>query len=173
MRFRNTACLATLLLSIPLVSSDAYGDEHIKPATDAGKKYEFTAGNYSKVVMGEAINKTDASLTELKANNNTATFGNGVTLGFEIRGGQAQYEITSTAQQVTVQANNNTLAFKSGSILKREDQSYIYAGHAGINPDKTVTVNGTFEAIGNTITIEKGAVFDGSAGSDTGTIEIA
>ena len=173
MRFRNTACLATLLLSFPLVASDAYcAQEDVIYNPTSGNAKEYSSGEYSKIVMGYAINSADATLTELKANNNTATLNSGVQMTFEVRGGQAQYEITSTASAVTVQANNNTLTFKSGSTFKRSDQAYIYAGHAGIDPQKNAVVNGTFEAKGNTITIESGAVFDGSAGTDKGTIEI-
>ncbi len=159
MLFKNTACLATLLLSFPLVAPYV-----CRADSSSGNDKVFDAGTYNSVVIGQAINTTDASLTELKANDNKATFKSGAIVD-AVNGGYAGYEITSTAEKVTVQANNNTLTFKSGSIVKGS----VYAGQARIDTSKKAVVNGTFECIGNTIIIENGAKVEAYTTSQEGT----
>lgn len=97
MRFRNTACLATLLLSFPLVASDAYcAQEDVIDNPTSGNTKEYSSGEYSKIVMGYAINSADATLTELKANNNTATLNSGVQM--TLKSGAARHSMRLQAQ---------------------------------------------------------------------------
>lgn len=176
MTFKNTACLATLFLSFPLlvpaVCSAGY-DDHILDATDAGNQEVFNASEkaeYSTVIMGRAINEDDGTRTELKASNNRATFGSGVTVRSKAVGGEAVYQISGDGTGITVEAGSNTIIFAAGSRFESADGAsdarYIYGGIVSIGDDKTVAVNGTFTASENEVDIQSGAVF-GAAGKIT------
>ncbi|MDO4840053.1 MAG: hypothetical protein Q3990_05195, partial [Desulfovibrionaceae bacterium] len=174
MLFKNTSCLATLVLSIPLVlpAVCSASSEYVLDARESGNQEVFNVheqAEYSRVVMGQAISE-DGTETDLKASDNSATFNSGVNVQGEVVGGRACYNISSDLTNITAEAGNNTIIFATGSSFKSaEDVSTarsVYGGIVSLGDNTTITVNGTFTASKNRVDIQSGAVF-GAAGKIT------
>lgn len=113
MLFKNTSCLATLVLTFPLVlpAVCSASSEYVLDARESGNQEVFNAheqAEYSRVVMGQAISE-DGTETDLKASDNSATFNSGVNVQGEVVGGKACYNISSDLTNITAEAGSNTI----------------------------------------------------------------
>ena len=174
MSLKKTACLASLLLTVPLaapmLSVAADFDEHkdiektegdaISGTKDEPQEEAPATGTYDKIYIGHAERQGTAE-GKAEASYNTGIFKNDITLNAsgKIYGGSATNSDKTSKESVdmTLEANWNTIILnKNGSITTNStsnSNSQIYGGYAVSYSTKS----GSAEASHNTITIEEGA----------------
>ncbi len=168
MSFRKTACLASLLLSFPLVAPtlSVAGDydphRDIKAtgtAASSGTSKDNPrtetpdAGTYEKIYIGHA-ERLGITAGKAEASYNTGILGSGVTATQYIYGGSATTN-SELCNGIALEARGNTIIMEDGSSVEGGG-SFLPAIYGGYAVSKTI-ITATADASENVVTIKQGA----------------